>query len=519
MRFDHQMYINKELVTEVINESWPDNSQSTLNGVDKVKLFYNRCYEACFERLHTFLDKFHPGSCIIVGYAQLEYWTAIFHEVIPGPMNIAGQCRYGWRYVIERSLDNLKKETVASKTEIGEVQIEDMFTLILIGLQCAELSNYLHYLPNDFKSVSIDKVPTSLSGFPKMDDEELQRLATQREYIRKRRDLTSFEGRFSPAINPDFQKELNDFLMNYCSFNLEVLEYVIRHIGAIGSFYNASIIVQPFEQFVDLLLKMTKLPRQVIESVVMFSFISTRNPFHQSREVLKRSQTIRLLNFPGIIVELNKDLHSIYGADAEKPYIIGTKVHVIVSPLLLSDWLDLLPYRIAFGQRPDLKAINEEFKKSLSALENRFKQNIFEREVAKIYQAHGFMCMNLAKVDGKEIPCGKIDIIAFNPSNGKLIVAECKVHAPILDAKYMSQVILDHFEQKKYHSKFLRKIGWVTENISVVVSQFQTRHKISIHGVQSNNSHFITWSPSIIKFMTNDYEVLTYDELGQALQL
>src|SRR5688500_14231270 len=115
----------------------------------------------------------------------------------------------------------------------------------------------------------------------------------------------------------------------------------------------------------------------------MFSFISTKNLFHQSIEVLKRSQHIRHLNFPCIIIELDKNLHSIYGSDADKPYIKGTTVHVIVSPLLLADWLQLFPYRMAFGQRPDLKGINESFRKSLSELENRFKQGIFEREVAK----------------------------------------------------------------------------------------------------------------------------------------
>jgi hypothetical protein len=517
MRFDQQMYMNQDLITEVIIESWPDNGQDTLHDVDKVKLFYNRCYEMSFQRLHTLLDKFHPGSCIVAGYAQLDYWTAIFHGIIPGQTNIAGHCRYGWRYIVERSLENLNKANPSSATEISLDEIEDIFTLIVTGLQCAELSNYLHYLPKTFQSASINKVPTALSGFPKLSDDDAQTWHVQREYISKRRDLASFEGRFSPASNPQFQNDLNALLLNLCGFNLEVLEYVIKHIEAISSFYSASIIVQPFEQFIDLLLKMTKLPRKVIESVVMFSFISTRNPFHESRQVLKRSQSIRLLNFPGIIVELDKDLHSIYGSDADKTYIVGTKVHVIVSPLILSDWLNLFPYRMAFGQRPDLKAINDNFNKSLSALENRFKQDIFEFQVAEIYRQHGYRCISIKKANGKEIPCGQIDIIAFNPSTSKLTVTECKIHAPILDAKYMSQVILDHFEQKKYHSKFLKKIKWVMENGEAVSSEFYSRHGLVLPQELSSHSHFITWAPSIIKFMVDEYDVMTYDELSALL--
>lgn len=33
------MYMNQILVTEVINESWPDTGQTTLHG-DKVKVFF-----------------------------------------------------------------------------------------------------------------------------------------------------------------------------------------------------------------------------------------------------------------------------------------------------------------------------------------------------------------------------------------------------------------------------------------------------------------------------------------------
>ncbi|HMV08170.1 MAG TPA: hypothetical protein PK325_00915 [Cyclobacteriaceae bacterium] len=510
--------MNQDLITEIINECWPEDGKDTLAGVEDVKLFYNRCYDSSFQRLHNLVDSFHPGSCIVVAYAQLEYWTAIFYEITPGPTSIAGQCRYGWRYVVERSLDNLKNGTVSDTTEINQQKIEEIFTLIVIGLQCAELSNYLHYLPLTFQSVSIDKMPTALSGFPRLNDKESRTWSVQREYIGKRRDLAQFEGRFSPSVNPDFQKDLNTFLSDFCNFNLEVVGSVIQHIGAISSFYNASIIVQPFEQFVDLLLKMTKLPRQVVESIIMFSFISTRNPFHQSREVLKRSQSIRLLNFPGIIVELDKNLHSIYGSDADKPYITGTKVHVIVSPLLLSDWLNLFPYRMAFGQRSDLKGINDNFKKALSVLENRFKQDIFEFQVAEIYRQHGYVCIKLKKVNGKEIPCGEIDIIAFNPSTSSLVVTECKIHAPILDAKYMRQVILDHFEQKNYHAKFLKKINWVSQNAIIIKDQFKQHHGVVIPEVYSLTAQFITWSPSIIKFMVKEYEVLTYDELDKLLK-
>jgi hypothetical protein len=517
MLFDQQILLNQNVITEVINECWPLSAQHKLVGVEEVKLFYNSCYDKSFKRLHGILDRFHPGSCIVIAYAQLDYWTAIFHELIPGPMSISGQCRYGWRYVVERSLDILKKGSFSSATEISQKEIEEMFTLIVVGLQCAELSNYLHYLPATFQSVSVDKVPSALSGFPKLNEQDTTAWESQREYIFKRRDLTSFEGRFSPASNPDFQKDLNDFLMDRCSFNLEVVEYVIKNIGAISSFHNASIIVQPFDQFIDLLLKMTKLPRHVIESIVMFSFISTRNPFHESREVLKRSQAIRLLNFPGIIVELDEDLHSIYGSDAEQPYIHGRKIHVIVSPLLLSDWLDLFPYRLAFGQRSDLKSINDNFRKSLSTLENHFKQNIFEFHVAEIYRQHGYHCINLKKVGGKEIPCGEIDIIAVHPSSSNLVVCECKIHAPILDAKYMSQVILDHFEQKKYHAKFLKKIKWVSENISFVRSEFNQQHGVNFLETLKTHTHFVTWSPSVVKFMVTDYEVMTYDELGPNL--
>jgi hypothetical protein len=516
MRFDHQMYMNQVLVTDVINESWPGTGQTTLHG-DKVKVFYNRCYDVCFQRLHTLLDRFHPGSCIVVGYAQLEYWTAIFHEIVPGQTTIAGHCRYGWRYIVERSLENLNRPNLPSLTQISQDDIEDIFTLLVSGLQCAELSNYLHYLPKTFQSASIEKIPTALNGFPRLSDDDARTWHTQREYIAKRRDLTSFEGRFSPASNKEFQKDLNDLLLNLCDFNLELLEYVIKNIEAISSFYNASIIVQPFEQFIDLLLKMTKLPRKVLESVEMFSFISTRNPFHESRQVLKRSQPIRLLNFPGIIVEIDNNLHSIYGGDADKPYIKGTKVHVIVSALLLADWLQLFPYRMAFGQRPDLKGISDNFRKSMSTLENHFKQDIFENEVAEIYQQNGFLCINLAKVEGKEIPCGEIDIVAFNPATSRLIVTECKIHAPILDAKYMSQVILDHFEQKKYHSKFLKKIKWVSENRVVIAREFVSEYKLGLPYELNKESHFITWAPSIIKFMVDEYAVMTYDELQSHL--
>lgn len=505
--------INFSIFSKVIYNAWPEKVFNRLLNIENVKSFYNASYKDFEKQLHSELNKYHPASWILEAYKQIELWTVIYYEIktdqISGSIQLAPIGRYGWRYVIEVSIERLNTNFSFSSLKPTEESMNNVLTILAGMYISSEYSNYLHFLDKRLQSAQLVFSPRLFMGDPLLSESEKLFFNRIKDSISSETDWTGVE-HVSP--NNDLTKnKVNELLINNFSISIDEIHLIITSIiNGISSITNASITVQPLDDFVDLINIISRLSKEKIISFINLAFLNYKNPQYQSRDFLRKSQQIRMLHFAGVLLTLENNYNSIYDDySAKRPDVLSAQHHIIISPTLLAEWLDMFIIKLVLGQRTDLKQI-ESLKKPIADIESFYRINIFESEVKKIMEGFNFKCFNLKKVNGKDIDCGEIDIIGFSTKLNAIYIVECKALSPIIDARSLGQVVNDHYIQKKYHAKFLKKIKWIKDNLDVVKLLFQERFNIAIPSDVLINPFFVTVTDSTLDIIEDSYNIFTF---------
>jgi Holliday junction resolvase-like predicted endonuclease len=515
--------IDQSALNRAIFHAWPKGVLKLLDGKENVQDFYNKVYSYFDEQLNSILTEFHPAGVIIEAYKQLEIWTAIYHNKkekfrVDGPKEFAPIGRYGWRYVIEKSLERLSSGYKYSILRPSSKDQEAIFT-ILWGLSySSELSNALHFLGEHASSVFIEFDVNLLNKFFQFEIEAEQDLFNAIiESLSNKIDWDSYP-QFGTE-NPVLVEKTNEFLIRYYQLTLDDLTYfAVTLIDKVCSWIQASIVVQPYDEFVDMMQVLTNFSKTQVTSIINLAFLSIDKDNYEVRNYLKKSQPIRMVNHGGVILQLENDFEAIYDpASSQRLSIRLSPRHVIISPSMFAEWIDIFETRIALGQRTDLKE-DANMNESLSDIEHVFRRRIFENEVKNLCRNFGYESISIDKLNGKDIACGEIDIVAYNPQSKILLIIECKNIAPSIDFKGCRQVHSDHFKQKKYHQKFIKKIKWVHQNLDAVRQCFQEKTDVKINSVTKFEEVFITGSDYIAKFFADDYKIMTFYEWNDYLK-
>lgn len=510
--------LNRNIYNRIIFDSWPDGHFHEINDLETVKSFYNSCYEKLKKRLEDELNKSHPAAWILEAYKQLELWTAIHHgvarEQISGNKDFAPIGRYGWRYVIEISLERLNTSFSYEEIRPTEQNLNNVFTCLFGMGQCSEYSNYLHFLRDKLVSTQIFFSSNLIVKGPKFSKDGEVLFKKIEESLFSKLDWEQYS-QFSPNSPLSFKK-VDEFLLKHFSINTSDINLIIRRVSnAIGA---ASIIVQPYDDFVKLIEDLSGFSEKKIKSLIEISFLSIDAPNYITREFLRKNQQTRMLFNAGVLIKLDSHFEAIYDLMSSKQkFVTNSNYHIIISPGLFADWLDVFVFKLVLGQRDDLKQ-NSLLKQDIIEIESFYRIKVFEVEVMKLLKNKSYYCFNLSKVNSKRIECGEIDIIAYSPIKNNLYVIECKAYAPVIDARGLGQVLKDHYQQKKYHKKFMRKISWVESEIETIKSIFFEDFKIKISDNFSTNSFFITLSSNLRHLIESNYKIMTFQEFDNFLE-
>ncbi|UII19617.1 hypothetical protein [Fulvivirga ligni] len=312
---------------------------------------------------------------------------------------------------------------------------------------------------------------------------------------------------------------MNNFSQEFYSISIEEIRLIIKTIiEKISNVTGASITVQPLNDFIDLLASLTGIAGSKIESLISLSFLNISAQANEQRDFLRKSQHNRMLFHAGIVLNLESEFETIYDKKtANRDDIKKSRQHILISQRMFVEWLDVYITKLSLGQRQDLKS-NSLQNKAIAEIESFYRISIFEKEVTKLLEDKSNRCLRLEKVNGKPISCGEIDILAYNESEKLIRIIECKALAPIVDARSLGQVINDHFRQKKYHQKFLKKIAWVKSNMSSIRHEFLKRVNIEIAQDVTFEEYFITGSNDTLKYLVDEYKVLTFEEFDDLLK-
>jgi hypothetical protein len=519
--------IDFPLFSKIIYHCWPRNKFNKLDNLLDCKHFYNQAYNRLIEELGDSLNKFHPAAWVREGYLQLELWSLMLYKKeynneianLSGPSVFVAVGRYGWRYVIEISLERINETEADNVLRPQKNDISKIFT-ILVGLNyCSEYSNYLHYFKDYLSSVTIIFSPFIFTVGPLFNESEFAFNQQLREYVGQKTDFKTYKS-FAVDNSDRIMQMIDEMLLSYFGFVIKEIENLAEvFINEISPEIGASVLVTTYNEGVLLLSSYSSLPASKVASILNFVLLDTKSSKYANRDFLSRSQTKRMLNYAGVVIYLNSHLETIYSKKASKfDFVIESNRHIILSGSLLAEWLQTFISRLVYGQRQDLKDINGELNKTVSAIEHYFHRNIFETKLKNMIAAYGFLCTSIEKINGIVIPCGEIDIIAYNPEKNILLIIEAKSQAPAKDARSMGKNISDHFKQKKYHQKFISKISWVKNNIDSINVILAEMFKFRISAGYILKKYFVTGSPNAIKFLIEEYSVVTFYELDKLLK-
>lgn len=508
---------------KIAAKSWPKEHYREITELETIKNFYNTSYQNFHSEIETILNRYHPAAWVRIAYVQLELWTiGLFkahHEnkdFAKAPYLFIPIARYGWRYILEISLERLESYDYKSYNDIrpNNEDISEIFTL-LIGLSyCNELSNYIHYFKNHFKNGRIVFSNTLYARFPDSDSKEESFFKELMNYLHDESGLDQLP-QFDYRNNPEILKRIDSLLLTHFNFTIKDIDIISETLREkIMPKIGASNLIMPTTELVAMLHEESKLEVTKVISIVTFIFFDTQNFNYEKRNFLQKSQNIRMLNFGACKFKLDNNLKTIYDDKAsEWDYIKSSEHHSIVSFILLEEWKLNFISRLIYGQRTDLKNLNKELKDDISKIEHFFHKNVFENALKNLLQEKGLPCISLDKINKVKISCGEIDALAIDQTNKIIYLIEAKNLSPSKDARSFGKVISDHYEQKKYHEKFLRKIKWTEDNISELFQIF----KLPVGENFKIEKYFITGSPSPLKFIVTDYIVLTYFEFYKVL--
>ena len=134
--------INEHIL--IAKECWPEHFGREIEDINIIKQFYNDSYNLFHEKILTTLNKYHPATWIRIAYIQLEIWTLNFYKARHEDKNFQEVpflfipiARYGWRYIIENSL---------------EINPEEFFNYVMITLKSIRIEGEVETLVNDTPS-------------------------------------------------------------------------------------------------------------------------------------------------------------------------------------------------------------------------------------------------------------------------------------------------------------------------------------------------------------------------------
>lgn len=509
---------------KIADKSWPKGYYREISELDKIKEFYNSSYENFHTEIETLLGEFHPAAWVRIAYTQLELWTLELFEanhknrdITKAPYLFIPIGRYGWRYILEISLEKLMNYNNESFNDSrpSDIDISKIFTF-LIGLSYSnEISNYLHYLKDHFQNANLIFSNTLYAKFPFIQNsEEDLFLKKIMSYLNDGTDL-NLVPEFDYRSNLPLLERINSLLLKHFKFTINDIDTISEILrNKITPKIKASNLIIPTNELVVLLVRESNLNVEIIINIVNFIFFDTQYFNYKKRNFLQKSQNIRMLNFAGCKFKLDNNLKTIYDDTAsEWVHIKLSEHHCIISFLLVEEWKLNFISRLIYGQREDLKNLSKELKNDISKIEQYFHRNIFESAIKNLMIKHGQKCISLDKINKIKITCGEIDGLSIDSTNKIIYVIEAKNTSPAKDARAFGKIISDHYEQKKYHEKFLLKINWVENNIDELSIIFKT----PITKDFTVEKYFVTGSPNPLKFLIKDYNILTYFEFYNLL--
>jgi len=513
---------DKKTINSITLNAWPKKYFNQIEGVDIIKDYCNTAYRIAELQLIEIMQKYHPISWIIEAYQQLQVWTMVKEGVDPNldtsiPDDLYPIGRYGWRYVIEKSIEYLAEENkfyheLDIIQDIPEEVNSTIFTLLFIMGQTSEVSNFMHVLNNRFiDNPSISFAPNSLLSPPKLSETDNLLFNSILESVQDKEKLNGYDS-FLPS-NSRVIKKVDDFLKKNYNLSFSLIEEFGFYLTSLSNEYKASTLIIPLSEFVESVVDKTSLDFIQTLNILKLAFLDIENLNNYSRDFLRKSEQDRMLNYAGIIFNIDLSLLQL-----QRENTLNESSLIIISPLLIPEWANNFLYRLALGRRSDLKH-TQSLKLQISEIESFYRKNIFENEVMELLRNRDFFCFNLDKFENKKIPCGEIDIIAYRVLSNELYILECKALAPITDARAMGQVISDHYYQKKYHEKFLKKIDWLRNNEYKIKCYIRNYYKENINEDNSLiKSYYIScyYNP-ISNFQENEYKAITFYELDKEL--
>lgn len=518
--------VNFPLLSKIAYDIWPKDKFNKLESIDDCKSFYNSAYKKIFEELNKILDSYHAAAWVREAFIQLEKWTFVFYNYDnDGPVEklkereiLAPPGRYGWRYIIEISLEKINNPLIKQSTRPDRKTINTVFTLLLALSYSSEYSNYLHYFKSKLSSATVKLSPYVFTQGLRFNEEESLFYRDVINYMLKKPDWSKYKS-FAVENDPVLMEMINNMLEKFFGFNL-------KHVQTFADVYEkniipeivASILITTYENAVSIFSKYSELPSIVITSILNFILLDAQSPTYKKRDFLSRSQQERMLNYVGTIVHLEDCFETIYDpVSAKFSFVTNSKKHIILAGNLFVEWFEIFISRLVYGQRQDLKNIDASINQEISIIEEYYHKKIFETKLKQLITDKGYYCISVDRVNGETIACGEIDIIAYNPIKNHLLVIEAKCHAPAKDARSMGKIISDHFKQKKYHQKFMLKMNWVDVNIDLIGKIFKKQFNVQFNLPPKIESYFITGSSNAVKFLVKEYEVFTFYEFDKVL--
>jgi hypothetical protein len=514
------------LMSRIAYEVWRKDIFNTLEGAVDCKHFYNLAYNSLHGELVKTLDLYHPAAWLREAYIQLEIWSLVLfnHDYkmkvggVKGPEMFAPIGRYGWRYIIEISLEKIKETPITHSSRPERRDISRVFTLLLALSHCSEYSNYLHYFKTQLASANVQLSPYVFTMGLDFDEEEEQFYRGIINYMKERPDWGKYK-EFAVDNDEKLMAMINQMLEKYFGFNLGHVRVLAEvFLNQISPAIGASILITTYDEGTKLFSRFSGFQVELCRSVLDFILLDIQSPTYSSRDFLSRSQQGRMLNYSGAIIYLDNYFETIYDPKAAKfDFVLASKKHIILTGTLILEWLDVFVSRLVYGQRQDLKNLSPTINHTISAIEEYYHKDLFEEKLKGMITGKGFYCTSIDKINGEVISCGEIDIIAYHPVKHLLLVIEAKHHAPAKDARSMGKVISDHFKQKKYHQKFLSKINWAKDNLTIIADIYNKRFNVGIESLSSIENYFITGSANAVKFLVEEYKVYTFYEFDTVL--
>lgn len=506
------------ILRELKQEHIPNNG-----SVQDAKSLVDNAFEIAQAKLHASLKKGNPDSWVLEAYKQMFMWTGVYRglpfQKFTSPVELAPVGRFGWRFVIEHILSDGPRDSLQRRQPSLE-DVKKVFTILAVMTMAAEWSNLIHFFPDVYGDVEFDlSSPLGILD-PILSGESEAVVVARSDYMRR------IDHEYWEVLNLERKIEDEVFLKDKFSsallaakgFTSEQVEAVIDTLlhEVLSS---GVVLIIPGEYLVDWVSGESNIPKSTVYKILNFMLMSSSLFSDQGGNFLDKKDPVRMINFAGVRLERVKFLSSIYPkSSVSMSHVKKASWHAIINIFMVGEWSDIFKHRTSVGQRLDLK-VDPLFNRELEEIEQYHRRNIFENIVLGIFKAGG--CKGTKGLKkwpdsngvSRLLPCGEIDILAYECHTRTLFVVECKASAPATDSRGQFQQYKDHFSQKKYHAKFLLKIKWVKERLS----DLSNCKELCIGAADIPHitvvPMMVTRYPSIVKFYVDEYCVLTYAEL------